>query len=181
VFSFDFFLNTNTFFLISSLCFGSLLFYLSYQDFKKNKVSSNSLYLLFSFSAIFFIHNLILNFKNTNIFSLQNILTISLSFIFLYFSLYGKDKYLGQGDYLIFASILLFFGMENFINIFVYSVWIGSFISIIYMYKKFGKYKREVQVPFIPFLFLGTLFFHITQYKVFIIKDILEIIKFLTN
>jgi prepilin signal peptidase PulO-like enzyme (type II secretory pathway) len=155
------------------------LFYLSYEDFLYKEIQSWKLYL---FITLGFLSNLSFYLfeggKNIDSFYIL----LSSAFLYLFFILYsffGKDKYMGQGDFLVLLGILFFYGLEIFVNIFVYSIWIGSAISIFYLYKKFGEFKRGETLPFIPFLFLGTLFFHITQYKLFVFKDILEIIKFI--
>jgi leader peptidase (prepilin peptidase)/N-methyltransferase len=155
------------------------LFYLSYEDFLYQEIVSWKLYL---FASLGFLSNLsfYLFEGGKNIDSFYILLSSTLLYLFfIFYSFFGKDKYMGQGDFLVLIGLLFFYGLENFINIFVYSIWIGAIISVFYLYKKYGKFKKGVTLSFIPFLFLGTLFFNITHYKIFIFKDILELINFL--
>jgi prepilin signal peptidase PulO-like enzyme (type II secretory pathway) len=191
LFFFPLYPRDNPIGLIFFLFIAIYLFILSYEDFLYQEIASWKLYL---FATLGLLSNLSFYLIEGGkkgeaffpaLFSENFYITTSSLMLYLFFILYsvfGKDKYMGQGDFLVLLGILFFYGLEIFVNIFIYSIWIGAFISILFLFKKYKSiknFKRGETLPFIPFLFLGIFFFHITQYKILVFKDILEIIKFL--
>ncbi len=180
LFFFPLYPRENPIGLIFFIFIGICMFYLSYQDYLYQEIESWKLYLFATFGFISNISFYI--FEGSSRMENSFFIVISSIFLYIFFISYthlGKDKFMGQGDFLVLLGLLFFYGLESFVNIFVYSIWMGAIVSVVYLYKKYGKFQRGETLPFIPFLFLGLLFFHITQYKLFIFKDIIEVIKFI--
>lgn len=82
-------------------------------------------------------------------------LLVSLPFLLIW--IISQGRAIGFGDVIIFAGIGAFFGVLDGFSVILFSVWIGALVGI-YMYLTSKKEsRRNIQVPFVPFIVLGFL------------------------
>ncbi len=78
---------------------------------------------------------------------------LALPFILLW--LISKGKWMGLGDGKIVFGIGWLLGFNLAISAIILAFWIGSVISIVWMYIVFKKIKSKYEIPFGPYLILG--------------------------
>lgn len=82
-------------------------------------------------------------------------LLVSLPFFLIW--VISQGRAIGFGDVVIFAGIGAFFGVIDGFSVILFSVWIGALVGI-YLYLTSKKESRKnIQVPFVPFIVLGFL------------------------
>ena len=67
-----------------------------------------------------------------------------------------RGKGMGLGDAYVGVALGLFFGLIQSLDVIVLSFWIGAVVGIVLLILKKG-FKMKSEVPFVPFLFVGTL------------------------
>lgn len=147
------------------------LIYLAYEDFLYEAVSVGYVYTFITFSLSLMFLNIFLTY---NFFAYMIALLLSLPFLATAFL--SKERVLGLGDPLVlFSTLILFasFSPSALPSIFLYTIWSGAIISIVFLLVKYKKFERGVQVPFLPFLIIGILILLITNYYVLEVSDIL--------
>jgi len=92
-----------------------------------------------------------------NFSSFQNlILSLLPSLFFLLLILISKEKWMGFGDFEISIFIGLFLGWPKILIALFFSVFLGALVGLILIFLK--KKTLKSQIPFAPFLVLGTFF-----------------------
>jgi leader peptidase (prepilin peptidase)/N-methyltransferase len=171
--------NFNLIYSFLLTCFfGFLFILLVYQDYKSKTVDSIFLYSFLFFSFLFFSYNSFLQ-KEIVLFPIISLLIL---FLIDYF-LIKKEIYFGMADLYFGFAIYFLFGLQNSINIILYSIWGGAIISILYMFIVHKKYVKHFSVPFLPFFLLGFLIHNFLIYffnfSIFKLQDILFLWQFL--
>ena len=151
---------------------------LSYEDYKDREVSVKAFYQFLILTLFFFTT------KQFFFFALKEVyLLLVLVSPFFSISTFFKKSF-GQADPLIIAAVLTFFTTINIsagLNTLLYTLWGGGVFSIVYLFVKYGGYKKGVPLPFIPFLWFGSLFLLISNFYVLQVSDILLTWNFLVN
>lgn len=75
-----------------------------------------------------------------------------------------RGKGMGLGDAYVGVALGIFFGTIKTFDVIIISFWIGAVIGIILLVLKKG-FKMKSEVPFVPFLFLGTLIGAFTDFS----------------
>jgi len=70
--------------------------------------------------------------------------------------LVSNGKWIGLGDAKLVLGLGWLVGIQGGVNAMVVSFWIAAIVSIVWMYSVYGRFKRGIEVPFGPFLILGT-------------------------
>jgi leader peptidase (prepilin peptidase)/N-methyltransferase len=175
----DFSLTTYFFIYATiSAIFTYFLTLLAYEDNKDREVSAKAVYQFLTLALIFFAT------KHFFFFDLKEIyLLLILALPFFLISTFFKKSF-GQADPLIIAAVLTFFTAINIsagLNTLLYTLWSGGIFSVVYLFVKFGGYKKGVSLPFIPFLWFGSFFLLISNFYVLQVSDILLTWNFLVN
>ena len=68
----------------------------------------------------------------------------------------SKGKWIGLGDAKLVLGIGWLLGMNGGVNALILAFWIGAAVSVLWMYVVMGAFKRRTEIPFGPFLILGT-------------------------
>jgi prepilin signal peptidase PulO-like enzyme (type II secretory pathway) len=158
------------FFLLT--LFGSVFYLLVIEDLKQMQVSSRYLYFFVSLGIVIGLYR----FAYThNVYELFIPLLIFSPFWLIYFV---NKNYIGEADPYIFTSLGLSFGMQFSLSLFLYSVWLGAIYGISYLYFVNKKFERNVRIPFIPIIFLASLFILIFNWNIIKITDILFLYEF---
>ncbi len=69
----------------------------------------------------------------------------------------SKGEWLGFGDVKLAVAIGLLLGVDRGFSALILSFWIGAIVGIIILLSKGSLSARKMQIPFVPFLVLGTL------------------------
>lgn len=69
----------------------------------------------------------------------------------------SKGRWIGLGDAKLTLGIGWLLGMAGGVNALVLAFWIGAAVSVVWMYATSGKLRRHAEIPFGPYLILGTL------------------------
>lgn len=97
-------------------------------------------------------------------------LLVSLPFLLLW--LFSKGRAIGFGDVVLFAGIGAFFGVLEGFSVILFSVWIGAVVGV-YLYMTTSKDKRKnMEIPFVPFIVLGFLLVLFTGMTVLTVASI---------
>lgn len=80
---------------------------------------------------------------------------VALPFFLIY--IFSKKKAVGLGDILVYFGVGYLAGFIFGLSIFLLSVWLGAFISLVLLYLLPKKYHKKSQIPFAPFIILATL------------------------
>lgn len=151
---------------------------LSYEDYKDREVSAKIVYQFLVLTLILFVS------KQFFLFDLREVyLLLVLTSPFFLISTFFKKSF-GQADPLIIAAVLTFFTAVNIsagLNALLYTLWGGGIFSIVYLFVKYGGYRKGVSLPFIPFLWFGCFFLLISNFYVLQVSDILLTWNFLVN
>jgi prepilin signal peptidase PulO-like enzyme (type II secretory pathway) len=86
--------------------------------------------------------------------------------------LISKGNWIGLGDAKLILGLGWLLQYSKGINALVLAFWIAAFISIIWLYFKYKKFKAHVEIPFGPYIILGlyiALFFNVTIIDVHIL------------
>jgi leader peptidase (prepilin peptidase)/N-methyltransferase len=151
---------------------------LSYEDYKDREVSSRAAYQFLTLTLILFVTKQYFSFYLKEVYLLL-ILTLPFFLISTFFK-----KSFGEADPLIIAAVLTFFTAINIsagLNTLLYTLWGGGIFSMVYLFVKYGGYRKGVSLPFIPFLWFGSLFLLISNFYVLQVSDILLTWNFLVN
>jgi leader peptidase (prepilin peptidase)/N-methyltransferase len=171
---------TTYFFIYATISaiFTYFITLLSYEDYKDREVSAKNVYQFLILTLILFVT------KQYFFFDLKEVyLLLILTLPFFLISTFFKKSF-GQADPLIIAAVLTFFTTVNIsagLNTLLYTLWGGGVFSIVYLFVKYGGYKKGVSLPFIPFLWFGSLFLLISNFYVLQVSDILLTWNFLVN
>lgn len=103
---------------------------------------------------------------NTNniLFYLDLFSGILIALPFLLINIFSKGRGVGLGDVILFLGVGYLLGFVYGLSVFLLSVWIGAFVSLLLIYVFPKKYNRKSAIPFAPFIVLSTilvLFLHI--------------------
>lgn len=155
-----------------SLVLGSIFFFLVMEDLGDMSVSSRYLHLL---CALAVLGPLVKGAGENTPGDFVPIL-IFLPFWLIYFLGKYMDKpMIGEADPYVFTALGVFFGTQFSISLFLYSVWLGAFLGIGYLYFINRKFERNIRIPFLPIIFLASLIILITNFHIIKIQDILII------
>jgi prepilin signal peptidase PulO-like enzyme (type II secretory pathway) len=90
--------------------------------------------------------------------------------------LVSKGTWMGLGDAKLVLGIGWFLGINGGVNALVLAFWIAAVISVVWLFAAYGKFKRNTEIPFGPYLILGfylVLLFGIQVLDVHLLKDII--------
>lgn len=164
--------------LILCLILGCVFFKLVMQDLEDMEVSSKILYLLVALS----IFSILIKVPTIVLGDVIWPLIIFSPFWFIYFLGKYLDKpMIGEADPYVFTALGLFFGTQFSISLFLYSIWLGAFIGILYLVLINKKIERNIRIPFLPIIFLACLIILLFNYHVIKISDILIINEIFSN
>jgi prepilin signal peptidase PulO-like enzyme (type II secretory pathway) len=88
-----------------------------------------------------------------NIFDFMSGVIVALPFAFLH--LVSRGRWVGAGDILVYAAFGFIFGLPIATSGFFYSVWIGAFVSLAFLFLHKKDYNLKSEIPFAPFIILG--------------------------
>ena len=92
--------------------------------------------------------------------------------------LISRGTWMGLGDAKLVLGIGWFTGIGMGINAVILSFWIAAFVSIIWLFVTYGRFKAKTEIPFGPYLILGmylVLIFKIQIIDIHLVKDILMV------
>ncbi len=163
IFSFIYYLGIQEgkIYFVLSCILGSLLLYISLEDYESQEISS---YILYTIIFIALLKNVLF----LDVKSLFWALFISLPYWLIYFI--SRGKWIGIADPFLFTSLNIFFGPQFAISLFLYSAWFGVVFAYIYL-----KNNKNNYIPYVPIIFFSTLVILIFQYHIITIQDILVI------
>lgn len=159
----------NIYELIFSLFFGSLFFLLVIDDIENMEVAAKYTYLFVAMGIVFAIYKLLLT---GNYYEILIPALLVLPFAIIY--LINKNAF-GLADVYIYLGLSLFFGLQFTISLFFYSVYLGAVYGIFYLAFIHKKFERGVRIPFLPSIFLSTIFIMITNFHLIKIQYILAL------
>lgn len=144
------------FFLIAAFIFFSILIVISAYDYYHKIIPNSYSFFLFVFSVVF-VSVSSWFFYDINFF-LRNVLS-GLAFFSFFFllSFVSGEKWMGYGDSKLAASLGLFLGPLKTLMALMFSFWIGALFGILVLFLT-RKISLKSQVPFAPFLALGSFF-----------------------
>ena len=99
---------------------------------------------------------------------------VALPFVLLW--LVSKGTWMGLGDGKLALGIGWLLGLNGGVNALILAFWIGAFVSVIWLFYTYKRFKPRTEIPFGPYLILGlylVLIFKITVLDLHIIKDII--------
>ena len=172
--SFLFFLELEygkIYFALSCLM-GSIFYFLALEDYENMEVSTTFVYLFVALGIFTSISKFILT---GNYFAVFVPLLIISPFWLIYIV---NKNYIGQADPYIYTALGLFFGTQFALSLFLYSVWIGAAFGIFYLKFINKKFERGIRIPFLPIIFIASIFILITNFHIIKIQDILFINEF---
>ena len=141
-------------FIVFTLIY-SLGIIISIYDMKHKFIMESALYILFALSFTVMAYrqyiDAVIGIDYINLFSGFIIAT---PFIILF--TISRGGWLGLGDILLYIALGSLLPLQYSIYIFLYSIWIGSIVSIILLIIEKGKNMKS-QIPFAPFIFSGLL------------------------
>lgn len=97
-------------------------------------------------------------------------LVVALPFLLIW--LITKGKGVGFGDVLLFLGVGAFFGIYEGIAVLLIAIWTGSIYGLYVKYLAKEKGKKNIALPFVPFIVLGFLVVLFTGIDVFSISSI---------
>lgn len=169
-------------YFIFSLIIGGLFFVLVMQDLDDMSVSSRYLWILCVVSILGALWPLIkgpASLGETGGFFeweiIMPVLIFSPFWLIYFLGKYLDKPMIGEADPYVFTALGLFFGTQFSISLFLYSVWLGSFLGVGYLYFINKKFERNVRIPFLPIIFFACLIILITNFHIIKIQDILLI------
>jgi len=135
--------------------------------------------LVFTFILLSFI-SIFINFSGMgNILivpSWQNLLAgpiLSLPFVLLWY--FSKGKYMGLGDGKLILGIGWLFGLSAGLCVIILSFWIGTIVSLIFMYWSKKKMNMKSEIPFAPFLIISILITFIFSLDLFSLVQLFSV------
>lgn len=141
--------NYNLLYLIFMLVFVFVFLFITIYDLMYFEVVMPFVYFLITILLIF---NLFFNFPTDFWNGFLGALIPGIFFGLLVFL--SKEKWMGEGDIYIGICMGLLLGVRGVLLALFFSYILGAFISVIILI--FMKNKKDTQVPFVPFLALGT-------------------------
>lgn len=134
---------------IALIVFSSLLV-ISFYDYRHKLIPTGYLYLFLitSFFGMFLLRDVAL---------IGDILAgpiVAFPFYFLW--VISKGKWIGLGDAKLALGMGWFLGLSSATTAILLSFWMGAAVAIILMLLRGTKYKMQTEIPFGPFLVLGT-------------------------
>ncbi len=148
--------------IVFALIFGGIFLALVLEDLADMQVSSKFVYALMILGLL---KSLFLGFEMVA-------LLVILPFWLIYFI---NKNAIGEADPYVYTALSLFFGTQFSISIFLYSVWFGAIYGICYLLIIKKEFERNVRMPFLPIIFVASLFILITNYHIIKIQDILSL------
>ncbi len=136
----------------------SLLIVISFYDFRHKIIPDKLvyLYIIISFLSVFIVYSnggLILAWPSLG--ALLSGPVFALPFAALWFI--SKGKWMGLGDAKLILGIGWMLGPMLALSAIILSFWIGAIISLLFLYFSRKKIGMKTEIPFAPFLILGTL------------------------
>jgi len=184
---------SNNLMFVLSLVLGSIFFFLVMQDLDDMSVSSRYLYLLCAVSIFGVLVALATPEKwlpeigraaldktagsagDVALGALWSLVIFSPFWLIYLLGKYLDKPMIGEADPYVFTALGVFFGTQFSVSLFLYSVWLGAFLGVGYLYFINRKFERNVRVPFLPIIFLASLIILITNFHIIKIQDILII------
>jgi leader peptidase (prepilin peptidase)/N-methyltransferase len=173
--SFIYFLDVSygiTFFVLT-VVLGTLFFIPVMEDLESMEVHARHVYWMLVLSIVVALYKFYIS---GNIYNLFVPVLIVLPFWLIYFL---NKKYIGEADPYIYTSLGLFFGTQFTVSLMLYSVWFGTLYAIIYLGVVYGKFVRNVRIPFLPIIFFTCVFILFSKFHIIRIQDILMVNEFL--
>lgn len=153
-----------------SVILGCIFFMLVMQDLEDMSVSAKYLWILCALAVLGPLS------KGADAVAAADFLPILIfsPFWLIYFlgKVFNKPM-IGEADPYVFTALGVFSGTQFSISLFLYSVWLGAFIGVGYLYFINKKFQRNVRIPFLPIIFLACLIILITNFHIIKIQDIL--------
>lgn len=86
--------------------------------------------------------------------------------------LVSRGKALGFGDVVLFFGVGAFFGVAQGIAVLLTSVWAGALFGVAFYFSKKESERKNIAIPFVPFIVLAFLFVLFTDIDVFSIASL---------
>ncbi len=99
---------------------------------------------------------------------------LAIPFAFLW--LISRGRWMGFGDAKLMLGLGWLVGVAAGINAIILAFWIAAVISVIWLFVTYKKFKSKTEVPFGPYLILGTylvLIFKLQVFDVHMLKDVI--------
>lgn len=150
-----------------------LLIVIAVYDFRHKIIPDQ---LVYFFSAISFISIFINPIGLGPIFIIPSISyfisgpVLALPFVLIWFL--SKGKWMGLGDGKLMLGLGWLLGLHHGLAAIVLSFWIGALVSIIYMFISKNKVSMKTEIPFAPFLIIGTFITFIFGFDIFSLSNL---------
>lgn len=98
---------------------------------------------------------------------------LAMPFAFLW--LVSRGKWMGLGDATLMLGIGWFLGISGGVNAIFLAFWIAAFVSVVWLFVTYKKFKPKTEVPFGPYLIIGmylVLLLNIQVIDMSLIKDL---------
>lgn len=152
---------------------GIIFFLLIIQDFKETQIDSKLLYIFMCISILGAIYKFIF-INNFNIYEIIiPILIFSIYWLIYFLGNLIERQLIGEADPYIFTGLGIFFGTQFSLSLFLYSVWLGTFLGILYIFLINKKFDKNIPIPFLPIIFIACLIILLFNYHHIRIQDIL--------
>jgi prepilin signal peptidase PulO-like enzyme (type II secretory pathway) len=155
---------------------GGIFFMLVIQDLKEMLVNARYLYVL---CAVAIFGAILIWLQAGMVGDLSEVVFPILVFapfwIIYFLGKYLEKPMIGEADPYTFTALGIFFGTQFSVSLFLYSVWLGAFLGVGYLYFVNKKFERNIPIPFLPVIFLACIFILVFNYHVVQIQDILFI------
>ena len=151
---------------------------ISFYDLRHKVILEPALYILILITIAINIYTQYYdNHIGINYLNLFSGLIIAVPFIVLF--IISAGKWLGLGDIILYIILGTLLPLEYSIYIFLYSVWIGAFVSIVLLLIDRANHNMKTEVAFAPFIFLALLMVFIIKNDVLHIGEIINYLTFL--
>lgn len=146
----------------------SILIVISVYDLRHKIIPDNLVYVFafVSFLSIFINHTIVGNlFIKPDVYSIVAGPLLALPFALIWFI--SKGRWMGLGDAKLMLGIGWMLGIYQGLAAIILAFWIGSIISLAYMYISRKKINMKTEIPFAPFLILSLLIVFLFNINIF--------------
>ena len=86
--------------------------------------------------------------------------------------LFSKGRALGFGDVVLFFGVGAFFGLTQGVAVFLISIWVGAIVGAVIYFLKPQSERKNLAIPFVPFIVFAFLFVLFTDIDIFSIASL---------
>ena len=108
--------------------------------------------------------------EDPTVYVLLSPVIVALPFLFIW--VITKGRGLGFGDVLLFLGVGAFFGIAEGFAVLLLSIWMGALVGLYIKYWGSGKGKKNIALPFVPFIVLAFILVLFTGIDVYSIASI---------